>query len=214
MPLHRAVLCFTFSLATWLMLAGCATTPTAYREPAALPTADRTAHNLAVFDRAWSLVNDRYFDATFHGVDWTAMRAHYRPEAAAALDEEELYRALNRMAAELRDRHVHAISPRQAHEGHQRHAMDFGIRELVLSSGRTVTTIVPGSSADAAGVRVGWRILSPEAAQLDSARAVGQAIRFSFLDEHDQPRVLDLPPTLLPFDNLRTDSRLVADGVL
>jgi len=202
------------ALAASLLLAACATRPTEYRAPAPPDQAERAAHHLAVFDRAWSLVNDKYFDATFHGVDWQALRVRYRPEADAARDEDDLYRILNRMIAELRDRHVYAISPRQAHEGRQHHALSFGFRERVLDSGRTVTQLSPGGPAEAAGVRVGWRILSPEASELDSVRSSDQVLSFSFLDEHDQPRTVSLSPSLLPFDQLRTDAHLVNEDVL
>ncbi len=212
--LDRTDLRLVLTLAGSLLLAGCATTPTAYREPEALNVTDRAAPNLAVFDRVWSLVNDKYFDATFHGVDWPAMRTRYRPEAAAARDDEELYRVLNRMAAELHDRHVCAISPRQLHEQRQRHAMGFGFRERALAGDRMVTEVIRGSPAEAAGIRIGWRILSPDAGALESARYMGKAIRLSFLDEHDQPRALNLPLTLLPLDDRRTDAHLVGDGIL
>lgn len=214
MLLDRTDLCLVLPLAASLLLVGCATTPAAYREPAALTATERTAQNLAVFDRAWSLVNDKYFDATLHGVDWPAMRTRYRPEAAAARDEDELYRVLNRMAAELHDQHVCAISPRQVHEQRQRHAMGFGFRERILAAGRTVTEVIRGSPADATGIRVGWRVLSPDPAALDSARYSGQAIRLSFLDEHDQPRALTLSSALLSSNEARTDAHLIADGVL
>ncbi|MBX3738296.1 MAG: hypothetical protein KF715_16495 [Candidatus Didemnitutus sp.] len=214
MLLDRTDLRHVLALAASLLLAGCATPPTAYREPDTRGGTDCSAANLAVFDRVWSLVNDKYFDAALHGVDWPSLRSRYRPEAAAARDEKELYGILNRMAAELHDRHVCAISPRQVHEQRQHHAIGFGFRERTLAASRTVTEVLRGSPAEAAGIRVGWRILAPNPIELDSLRYSEQAIHLSFLDEHDQPRALTLSPTLLPLDDVRTDARLVADGVL
>ena len=100
-----------------LLIAGCATVPTEYHEPASLGAADRTALNTRVFERTCELVNKKYFDASFHGVDWSAMRAQYRPEAVAAPDEESLYRVLNRLCAELKESHLQAFTPRQVHNG-------------------------------------------------------------------------------------------------
>ena len=51
-----------------LFLAGCATIPTEYREPAALAAEARATLNLRVYDRAWELVNEKYFDRAFLGV--------------------------------------------------------------------------------------------------------------------------------------------------
>lgn len=212
--LDRTDLRLVLALAASLLLAGCATPPTAYREPDTRGGTDRSAANLAVFDRVWSLVNDKYFAAALQGVDWPSLRSRYRPEAAAARDEKALYGILNRMAAELHDRHVCAISPRQVHEQRQHHAMGFGFRERTLAASRTVTEVLRGSPAEAAGIRVGWHILTPDPTELDSVRYSEQAVHISFLDEHDQPRALTLSPTLLPLDDVRTDARLVADGVL
>lgn len=202
------------ALAASLLLAACATRPAEYREPAPLTRSARNVRNLAVFDQAWELVNARYFDPQFRGVDWAAMRELHRPDAARARDDDELYLVLNRLLAELHDRHVFAISPRHVHEGRQHHGMGFGFREQVLPAGRTVTEVTPGGPAEAAGIRIGWRILSPAAAQLASAAHAGQGAGFEFLDERDRPRTLRLSPALLPFAHLRTDSHLVAGGVL
>jgi hypothetical protein len=78
-----------------LGLAGCATFPTEYREPAALAAEARTTLNLRVYDRAWELVNEKYFDREFLGVDWVAMRGKYRTEAQAAPDDAALYLVLS-----------------------------------------------------------------------------------------------------------------------
>src|SRR5882724_2941392 len=72
------------ALAALLLAGGCATVSGPYQPPAPLSAGARTAQNLRVFDRAWELINDKFFDAKFRGVDWAARRTHYRPEAAKA----------------------------------------------------------------------------------------------------------------------------------
>src|SRR2546430_925360 len=52
---------------------------------------------LAVFDDVWQTVNDRYYDANFHGVDWWAQRAQLRTPAADAHNPAELYTILRRL---------------------------------------------------------------------------------------------------------------------
>ena len=39
---------------------------------------------LAVFDDAWETIQERYYDPKFHGIDWQAQRATFRPAAARA----------------------------------------------------------------------------------------------------------------------------------
>ena len=37
-----------------------------------------------LFDEVWQTIADKFYDRTFRGVDWPAMREKYRPLAAAA----------------------------------------------------------------------------------------------------------------------------------
>ncbi|MES2494515.1 MAG: S41 family peptidase [Pseudomonadota bacterium] len=67
--------------------------------------------NERVFDRAWSLVADRYWDRTMGGNDWDAIRDRYYPQAVSARDEKQLYAVVNRMLDQLDDSHVYATSP-------------------------------------------------------------------------------------------------------
>src|SRR5262249_34994135 len=69
--------------------------------PAAQPPAD-----LAVFDQVWDLVNQRFYDAKFNGVDWAAMRDKYRPLAEAAPDADAQAEVIERMLAELGASHT------------------------------------------------------------------------------------------------------------
>ncbi len=67
--------------------------------------------NGRVFDKAWTLVADRYWDRSMGGNDWEAIRAQYEPQALAAQDEKQLYAVINRMLDQLDDSHVYATSP-------------------------------------------------------------------------------------------------------
>src|SRR5919202_1639579 len=49
---------------------------------------------LRVFDEVWEQVRQRYFDPSFHGVDWQGLRLELRPRAAEAHGEAELYALL------------------------------------------------------------------------------------------------------------------------
>ncbi|MCA1604621.1 MAG: hypothetical protein LC775_03880, partial [Acidobacteria bacterium] len=56
---------------------------------------------LAVFDDAWSRINERYYDRRFHGLDWDAQRAIFRSLVVEAGSSQELYAVLRRMIASL-----------------------------------------------------------------------------------------------------------------
>ena len=198
------------------LFAGCAIAPTEYHAPAALTAADLTAHNLAVFDRAWKMVNEKYFDPKFRGVDWAALKVKYRPEATAAADEDALYRVLNRMNAELKESHLSAIPPRRVHERSTEHQAAVGLRWQMLDGKRVVIDLVPGGPAAAAGVRLGWIVLARNGAPIKDGDAyvphVGQRVTYGFLDERDEPRAFTLEPALVDF--VRREARVLADGTL
>ena len=199
-----------------LALAGCATAPTEYHAPAVLGAADRTAHNVAVFDRAWSLVDEHYFDPKFRGVDWAALKVKYRPEVAAAADEDALYRVLNRMNGELKESHLAASTPRRVHERATERQAAVGLRWQMLDGRRVVADLVPGSPAAAAGVRLGWIVVARNGSPIRDGEPyvphVGQLVTYGFLDEHDEPRTLTLEPVLVDF--VRREARVLPDGVL
>lgn len=210
---------FTWVLALLLaalFAGGCATVPTEYREPPALGASEQAALNARVFDRAWERVNERYFDGAFRGVNWSAMRERYRPEAAAAKNTDELYRVLNRMCAELKESHLVALPPRRVHELRTEHRAAIGIRWQLIEGQRVITDIVPGGPADHAGVRRGWLVVSRDGAPLREGERfvtrLGRAVTFGFLDEHGEARSLTLQPELLSFE--RHESRRIDPDLL
>ena len=203
-------------IASLFAITGCATAPTEYHEPAALGPAERTAHNLTVFDRVWTLVNEKYFDPKFRGVDWEAQRVRYRPEAAAAPDEDALYRVLNRMNEELKESHLGAFAPRRAHELGTEHRAAVGLRWLNVEGKRVVVEIVPGSPAAAAGVELGWFVVSRNGQPIKDGDTyiplLGRPVTYGFLDEQNHPRSLVFEPRLISF--VRREAHVLPGGFL
>lgn len=202
-----------------LLHAGCVTAPREFREPVALNSQARTELNLAVFDRAWTLVNKTYFDPKFRGVDWNAQREKYRPQAAAATDDDALYRVINTMAAELKESHLHAMSPRRTHEFSTEHRAAIGINMQLIEGRRVVTSVLPNSPAETAGIKPGWIAVSRNGVPFTASPArdtfvarLGVPIRFTFLDAQDQSRELTINPQLLKFEQRM--ARLLPDGML
>ncbi|MFT3869921.1 MAG: S41 family peptidase [Nibricoccus sp.] len=202
-----------------LFFGGCATAPTVYREPPKLAVEDRVEANLKVFDKAWSLVDRNYFDPKFRGVDWRAQRERYRPEAAAAADDDALYRVINRMAAELKESHLAALSPRRTHEFSSGFRVAAGFTWQVVEGRLVVTRVVPGSPAELAGIKPGWVVVSRNGIEFSAeprrdsfVARMGEAIRFVFLDEHEQRRELELQPQPLKFE--QRVARVLPDGTL
>ncbi|MBC7369218.1 MAG: hypothetical protein H7343_20820 [Undibacterium sp.] len=202
--MKRARMMIAVLAAVALGLAGCATIPTEYREPAPLAAETRAALNLRIHDRVWELVRDKYFDEKFRGVDWPGLREKYRAEAAAAPDDTALYRVLGRLCAELKQSHLAALPPRTVHEKDTEHRAAVGLRWLNLDGKRIVTDVIPGGSAAEAGVQPGWLIQTRDGREIDEREVfvsrLGQPVGFSFLDLEERVVTLSLEPRLLDFE--------------
>ncbi|MBN1135238.1 MAG: hypothetical protein JXM73_01545, partial [Anaerolineae bacterium] len=105
---------FYLSLAGTLALAGCAgdtaptPTPTPH-PPAVIPTRLTAAERAAILEAAWQKVNYGYFDPTFGGKDWRAIRDKHRQKLATVQDDDAFWRqVLNPMLFELGVSHLAA----------------------------------------------------------------------------------------------------------
>jgi len=71
---------------------------------------DFAREKMIVFDQAWRLLRDDFFDPDFNGVDWNAARAKVEPYIAAARTPDEMRRIASLMIGELNASHM-GISP-------------------------------------------------------------------------------------------------------
>jgi carboxyl-terminal processing protease len=132
--------------------------------PSALPAhaerSDASAARLAVFDDAWETVRDRYYDPAFHGIDWEAERARFRPLASEARDTAELYSVLRRMLGALRDAHTRVYAPDERFDWRHPRFISVGISVREVGGLPLVFSVERGSEAERAGLRAGDTILS------------------------------------------------------
>jgi carboxyl-terminal processing protease len=113
------------------------------------------------FDAAWAEVRDRHFDPTLNGVDWNAIRDELRPRALEARTTDELRGVLRDMLGRLGQSHF-AIIPGSAgpSAGSPAGSAEPGFDIRLAGADLLVTSVEPGSPADAAGVRTGWKIVA------------------------------------------------------
>src|SRR5215472_151707 len=77
-------------------------------EPATTAASSTAA---ATFEDVWRTVRDRFYDPHLHGLDWSAVRERYLPEAAEATSGAALAKAINRMLSELHASHTQYYTP-------------------------------------------------------------------------------------------------------
>ncbi len=78
---------------------------------------DFAKEKLVVFDQAWRLLRDNFFDPAFNGVDWTAARARVEPFIAGARTPDEMRRIAGLMIGELNASHLGITAPPAAAGG-------------------------------------------------------------------------------------------------
>jgi carboxyl-terminal processing protease len=110
---------------------------------------------LKLFDQVWQLVNEKYYDPAFNGVDWPEMRDRYRPRAVSAKSDDELYSVLKAMTGELHDAHTRFRSPQERKRAEKAQASTPGIAVGELDGRPVVITVDPESEAAGAGVEPG-----------------------------------------------------------
>ncbi len=187
-----------------LLAGGCASRSTP-PQPQAFSASERIGHNQKVFDRAWELVDRKFYDETFGGADWLALRARYRPVAEQAADDEALYRTVNELLGHLKASHVAAISPRHVFEDRTHRRAAVGLRIRRIEGQWIVTEISPGSPAERAGIKPGWSVLARNGDAIGEKPRLqvgeGETVTYDFRDKEDRPQTrtmvaefLSLPP--------------------
>lgn len=112
------------------------------------------------FDRVWTLVNERFYDPNFNGVDWAAVKVTYGKKLPDVKDDDEYYRLLNEMLGELHCSHFQVIPPSvytAEADGNIRDS-DIGITVRIVEEKPTITQVEPDSSAAKAGIKPGFII--------------------------------------------------------
>jgi carboxyl-terminal processing protease len=141
-------------------------------QPSSAPLS--ASERVEVFEKVWGTIEEKYYDPSFNGVDWGAVRERYRPRVEAAAGEEEFYELLDQMAGELRDAHARVRSPRRNRERRNREATTAGVRLFEVEGTPVVFDVTPDSEAARAGLLPGMVVRTvggrPAAEALEAAR--------------------------------------------
>jgi tricorn protease len=121
-------------------------------------TVDVFAERRQMFNEAWRLLLNGFYDPEMHGVDWAAVRARYEPLAEAAYTEEEFRTVVREMLGELSASHLGIYK----WGGGGVNTGRLGIRhdESYGGPGVLVSHVIQDSPADRAGIEKGQYILS------------------------------------------------------
>jgi carboxyl-terminal processing protease len=154
-------------LAAVAVSAGCAVVPD--RAPsgaasgAAAPAVD-SALAVLTFDSVWSRIANTHYDTAFGGVDWAALGAEYRPRAATARTLPALRGVLLQMLDRLGESHFglipHELAGTLDGSGVVASDGEAGLEVRIAEGDIVVWRLDPDGAAAAAGVELGWSLVS------------------------------------------------------
>jgi carboxyl-terminal processing protease len=137
---------------------------------------------LRSFDAAWRIVNTTYYDPSFNGLDWEAVRRELRPRAEAATTPDGVRAVIRDMIGRLGDSHFmllpEAAAPSDKPLRDTSGDLGLEVRYVDDRGGDAlVVRVEDGSPAAEAGVRPGWILRSVDGEPLAPAlsRAVAAA---------------------------------------
>ncbi|MBP8297575.1 MAG: hypothetical protein KAX84_15800 [Burkholderiales bacterium] len=131
----------------------------------------------AAFEQVWRIVNERFYDPGFNGVDWEAVRLRYLPQVERVQSDAAFYALLGRMAGELRDSHTRVYNAREYRNRLDYVVSTFGLRVAEVEGEVAVIQVLPDTGAARAGVRPGMIVeaVNGEAAPVRLARLRAEA---------------------------------------
>lgn len=127
--------------------------------------ADFEDEKMAIFEQAWRIKRDTFYDSKFHGVDWNAVRASYAPYIAGARTPDEMRRLLNLMVGELNGSHTGVGGPQapgQPPPATGRLGVRFDRAEYESNGRLKITEVIALGPAAIAAIKVGEYLLAIE----------------------------------------------------
>ena len=158
----------------------------AVRDDSSLVSTTTVEGRLAVFDDAWETIQERYYDSKFHGIDWQAQRATFRPAAARAGKPHEFYDVLRQMISSLRDAHTRVYSPDEKFDWWNPRFVTIGVTVREVEGVPTVVQVEPNSAASKTDIKPGDVILSVDDQPV--IESIKQRLRYAKLSDESSAR--------------------------
>ena len=189
--------------------------------PVVVPDAspERLALNGRVYDSSVRWVTRRFYKRDFGGIDWPAEAAARREAAISQPTEADFYRALNETLDLLGDSHTGAVSPTRNRELEQERlapSLTFDFLMTRIEQQLIVSYVLPGGKAEAAGIRVGWRVErlngEPVGTEHSIERQEDGQYELVFTDAEEQSHTVVIGEAEIPFQV--GISKMREDGIL
>ena len=130
---------------------------------------DFNTDKVVAFDEAWSVLNRRFYDADFHGKNWSELHSTFAPYIAGSRTSDEMRRDINLMIGELNASHsgINGSSGAKAVKT-GRLGLRFDREAYEGGKGLVVREVIPlGPAAVEGSIRVGEKVLAVNGTALD-----------------------------------------------
>lgn len=127
-----------------------------------------------VFDDVWEMIDEKYYDPSFNGVNWSAVRERYQPLIERAATDDEFYTLLKRMVGELRDAHTRFHTPRERRERKMDQGTSAGVSIYEVEGRSVIVSVDPSSDAARAGVEEGMLVRTVDGKPIEARLAEAQ----------------------------------------
>ena len=131
---------------------------------------DFETEKMEVFQQAWTIQRDHFYDEKFHGADWNAVRNTWAPYIAGSRTRDEMRRLLSLMVGELNASHLGvggASGSVTSNNG--RLGLRFDRAEYESAGRLRITEVIAQSPAAIGGIKAGEYLVA-----VDGARITGR----------------------------------------
>lgn len=178
--------------------------PTSFRYNAKMDI-DRMAEMRQIFDEAWRVINDGFYDPNFHGQNWNQLRTQYEALALSASTIQDFRTVFNEMLGQLNASHM-GLRGSDVPESVQRERTGLlGIELKPTANGLEITRVVMGTPADRhhSQLRIGDRITAINGTPITAVDnfyrhlegTAGQEILLQVTNQADEMREVVIRPT-------------------
>lgn len=119
------------------------------------PPAAARPVDVASFDEAWTTIRDTFYDPTFDGLDWEAVRTTLRPKVLASASPDDARAVIREMLATLKRSHFDLMSPATAADPVPTGNAVVPIDIRLIGGEVVITRVADGSEAARVGVKTG-----------------------------------------------------------
>jgi tricorn protease len=139
---------------------------------------DFSAERQTIFEQAWSLLNENFYDPAFHGANWQETRARFAPYAAGTANNADLRRLISLMIGELNASHLGISAPPDPNANTTGHlGLRFDADEYARSGRLKIATVIPlGPAAVTRGIAAGDIIVAVNGTTVTRATNLDQLL--------------------------------------